>query len=198
MQLKKEDYNKTKHVRYKALSVHQPYANLIAKGEKIYEVRSRNINYRGDVIICSTKTPVISDDYLNSAILCIVELYDVVKFSDLTDEEKSKTKIEKSSWWKYKTFFVWKLRNVRRVIEKPVIGGQGVFNLYCEKDYVLEYPLELGKRKPTAAEKVKEFGEQAKKIKKRAVRGIVIIILIMCLLVMAIMAGVKIISYICV
>ena len=39
----------------KALSVKQPYADLIYTGLKTLEIRSRPTNYRGDLLICSSK-----------------------------------------------------------------------------------------------------------------------------------------------
>lgn len=129
MQITKEESKRRFHVRYKALSVHQPYAGKIANGLKPIEVRSRNINYRGNIVICSTASPVI-EGYENSVALCIAEIYDVVKFSELTENEKILTQIPKQNWYLYKTFYAWKLRNIKKVHKMPVKGGQGLFNLY--------------------------------------------------------------------
>jgi len=181
MQLRKEHYDSREHLKFKALSINQPYAKFIADGEKTLEVRTRNLKYRGDVVICSTKKPTVvlraqdSEDYVYGAILCIVELYDVVKFKDLTDVEKAQTKIPENQWRQHNGHYVWKLRNVRRLIEKPVIGGQGLFNLYCRPDYIMEYPLELGERKLTPSEQIRAFGEEAENIKLRAKKGLFVI-----------------------
>lgn len=40
----------------KALSVRQPYASMIAYGEKTIEWRSKPLNYRGPLVICASKT----------------------------------------------------------------------------------------------------------------------------------------------
>ena len=40
-----------------ALSVRQPYASLIAVGEKTMEWRSRVWHYRGPVVICASVVP---------------------------------------------------------------------------------------------------------------------------------------------
>ena len=41
----------------KALSVQQPWANLIADGNKTIEVRSKSTSYRGPLLIVSSKRP---------------------------------------------------------------------------------------------------------------------------------------------
>jgi hypothetical protein len=40
----------------KALSVRQPWAGLIASGKKDLEIRSRNIKYRGELLICAASS----------------------------------------------------------------------------------------------------------------------------------------------
>lgn len=141
MQLKKSEYNSRKHDKHRALSVRQPFADYIAMGEKTIELRNRYSSYRGYLVICSTARPEIEDRHCGS-ILCIVELYDVVKTNTLTSEEIKQTKVPKEKLNRY--LFAWKLRNVRRVIEKPVIGNQNIWVLYCKKDYIELYPDELG------------------------------------------------------
>jgi len=174
MQLKKENFDSRERSQYKALSVNQPYAQHIADGEKTLEIRSRNTTLRGDVVICSTAKPHVCD-YLCGAILCKVEIYDVVKFKDLSDIEKAQSKIPQNQWKQYKDYYAWKLRNVRKVIEKPVIGGQGLWTLYCTDDYVDEYPEELGERVLTPAERVREYAETVKSIKHRSRVGLITI-----------------------
>ena len=44
----------------KALSIHQPWAGLIAHGIKTIEIRKWGTEYRGPLVICSTKAPPIS------------------------------------------------------------------------------------------------------------------------------------------
>lgn len=43
----------------KGLSIKQPWLYLIAKGIKTIETRVWNTNYRGDVLLCSSKSPII-------------------------------------------------------------------------------------------------------------------------------------------
>jgi len=44
----------------KALSVRQPWANLIAAGKKTIETRKWATDYRGQILIVSSKTPKLS------------------------------------------------------------------------------------------------------------------------------------------
>lgn len=44
----------------KALSIKQPYANLIADGHKTIEMRTWRTMYRGDLLLCSSKQPDIA------------------------------------------------------------------------------------------------------------------------------------------
>ncbi len=48
-------HQKTTLVTVKAISLHQPWASLIAMGVKHYETRSWSTNYRGKLVICSAK-----------------------------------------------------------------------------------------------------------------------------------------------
>jgi hypothetical protein len=64
-----------------ALSVKQPFASLIAVGDKTIEWRTRVWNYRGPVVICASKNPRIRLDdgktYLPvGAAICIVDMVD--------------------------------------------------------------------------------------------------------------------------
>lgn len=58
----------------KAISLKQPWANLVASGKKTIETRKWSTKYRGDLVICSSQNPKI-EPYGKA--LCIVELYDV-------------------------------------------------------------------------------------------------------------------------
>jgi hypothetical protein len=59
----------------KALSVRQPWASRILRGEKRVEVRSWPTPYRGPLVICATRRPRIEDLPVGVA-LCIVPLLD--------------------------------------------------------------------------------------------------------------------------
>ena len=104
---------------YKAISLKQPWANLVASGKKTIETRKWTTKYRGDLIICSSKRPDISPA---GYALCIVELYDV---KPMTKEHEKKACIKI-----YKGAYSWFLRNIRPLKKVvPVKGSLGIFDL---------------------------------------------------------------------
>ena len=55
-------------MRVRALSVRQPYADLLVQGKKTMEVRSYQTRHRGPLLICSTARPVLDGHALGHAI----------------------------------------------------------------------------------------------------------------------------------
>jgi hypothetical protein len=125
----------------KAISIKQPWANYIAQGIKLIEIRSWTTKYRGDIIICASKLPVDGykiigydneksiitnyKDYEESVHLgkaiCIAELYDITKM---------KRKDAKRALVKYNSdMYSWHLRNIRDIDPFDVKGKLGLFNL---------------------------------------------------------------------
>jgi len=103
----------------KAISLKQPWANLVASGKKTIETRRWTTSYRGDLVICSSKNPNI--DPAGYA-LCIVELYKITPMKK-EHEEKACIKI-------YPGANSWFLRNIRPISPPiPVKGELGIFNL---------------------------------------------------------------------
>lgn len=115
----------------KALSLKQPWANLILEGYKTIETRKWKTNYRGDLLICSSQT----FDAWNSQLcelyvvptgpcgmaLCIVELYDCKPMTD--DDIKGACCVP---YPKANSFF---LRNIRPIEPFPVKGQLNIFNI---------------------------------------------------------------------
>lgn len=103
----------------KAISLKQPWANLVAAGKKTIETRKWATKHRGDLVICSSQTPKIKP---YGCALCVVELYDV---------EEMKKEHEKGACIKvYVGAKSWFLRNLRKVEPTfPVKGHLGIYNL---------------------------------------------------------------------
>ena len=137
MQYKRGEYDSTKHDRWFALSVKQPYASYIANGVKTIEVRSHYLNYRGDVMICSSASPSYKD-MPGGVTLCLAELYEVRRVSDFTDKDWASTMISEDK--RPKEGYGWMLRNIRRVTEHPVKGQLGLWRLVYTKDCIVPYP----------------------------------------------------------
>jgi hypothetical protein len=105
--------------KYKAILLKQPWANLVAAGKKTVETRKWSTKYRGDLVICSSKSPKIEP---NGYALCVVELYDV-KPMVKADERKACIKV-------YPKAHSWFLKNLRPIDPPtPVKGSLGIFNL---------------------------------------------------------------------
>lgn len=134
-QYNSKEYDPEKHDAYKALSVKQPYAGYIANGEKTIEVRSKPTTYRGQLLICASKSgqPEKGAPGYGCA-LAIVYLYDCKHTSMLTEEEWKQTKLPPHSVNGY----AWFIRLGRKVNPKPVRGQLGIFNLIYTKGEIYQ------------------------------------------------------------
>lgn len=149
MQYKNSEYKEDEHDRFPALTVKQPYATHLVTcdkdidgtiyGVKSIEVRSKNTKFRGDILITSSATPVLPG--LESGVaLGFVELYGVKPIKEFTNEDWENTRIPKDERHKYKKGYGWLIRNPRRVIEYPVKGQVGIWNLVYTKGDIMTYP----------------------------------------------------------
>ena len=151
MQIKKEEYNEELHDKFRALCVKQPYADLLTRvvwrdedlnfhAEKTIEVRTRNTKIRGDILICSAAKPIIPGR--ESGVTCgFVELYDVKRVEDFTADDWRATCIPEAD--RPKTGYGWMVRNPRRVVEMPIKGQLGFYNLIVPKDDITIYPQDV-------------------------------------------------------
>lgn len=148
MQINRKDYNPDQHDVYKALSVKQPYADLLTRvvfrdesgeyhAEKTIEVRTRNTNYRGDLLVCASAKPELPGRM--SGVTCgFVELYDVKPIEQFTPEDWAATCIPEKD--RPHKGYGWIMRNPRRVVEMPIKGQLGVYNLIVPKGDITVYP----------------------------------------------------------
>ena len=102
----------------KALSVKQPWANMIASGEKTIETRKWQTDYRGELLIVSSKTPPIEPA---GCAVAVVELIDCRPMSVL-DEAFARCP-------KYPGAYAWVVGNVRRIEPFPVRGQLGLYDV---------------------------------------------------------------------
>lgn len=117
----------------KAITLHQPWASLIATGVKTIETRRWRTSYRGDLLICAGKKPLspflarCAPQYLDFPLgvaLCIVELYDVRTLP-----------LDDAAGWRaaacdpYPDAWAWMIRNVRRIEPVPVTGQRMLFDV---------------------------------------------------------------------
>lgn len=102
----------------KALSIKQPWANLIASGEKTIETRTWRTSYRGPLLIVSSKMPDIAPA---GQALAIADLVDCRNMSVL-DEAAARCR-------KYEGAVAWVLENVRAITPFSVHGQPGLFEV---------------------------------------------------------------------
>ncbi len=133
----------------KAMSVLQPFAGLIGIGNKTLETRTRQIHYRGDLLICSSAklhsayllacdedrlaekfwsdqvkflpAGPSRDMYGLGQMLCVVE---VVGCHAMTEAD------EPAAWCRvYPGAYCWEFANIRPVEHLPVTGNRGFYEI---------------------------------------------------------------------
>lgn len=124
----------------KALSIRQPWAELILQGRKTIELRTWTTAYRGPVVIHAgyfiEDTPCRQFDIdpttvTRGALVGIVNLVEIIQFDAeswpaLRDAHLSDEKLP--GFWKG-----WRLTHPRRLVDPLVLNGQpGVFDLRPE------------------------------------------------------------------
>ncbi|MGE4537610.1 MAG: ASCH domain-containing protein [Desulfovibrio sp.] len=110
----------------KAISIYQPWASLIALGEKTIEARSWETSHRGDLLICSSAKSCLLEDGATAPggyALAVVELVDVRPFTR-EDLEAACLEVMPSP-----AGFAWVLANAREIEPFAVKGRQRIFNV---------------------------------------------------------------------
>lgn len=108
----------------KALSVKQPFANMICSGEKTVEQRTWQTSHRGDLIIVSSQKPAINPA---GQTICIVDLVDCVKFTQGHVYDAKCEYIDGA--------FAWLLADIRPVRNVGISGSLGLYEVH---DSVIE------------------------------------------------------------
>lgn len=102
----------------KALSIKQPWANLIAAGEKTIETRTWATDYRGPILIVSSKSPKIEPAGFALAV------------ADLVDCRRMTRQDEPAACCRtYPNAYSWVLQNIRKIQPFPVQGRLGLYDI---------------------------------------------------------------------
>jgi hypothetical protein len=103
----------------KAIVIRQPWASLIAQGNKTVEIRSRRTSHRGDLLVVAAKQPVwfSCPTGIALAVVSIVDCRPMIP----SDAEEACIDYRPGYW-------AWKLSNVRPVPPVPVRGMPGIFD----------------------------------------------------------------------
>ena len=115
----------------KALSIKQPWANMIASGEKTIETRMYSTAYRGELALCSSALPRIAPAG------CVVAVATLIDCRPMThaDEDAAQCQSEPGRW-------SWVLAAVRVLPRSvPVTGRLRVFTLDAETERLVRAQL---------------------------------------------------------
>lgn len=104
-----------------ALSVQQPWASMIASGQKTIETRTWRTSLRGDLLICSSKSPKIDPAGFALAVVRLVDC------RAMTEDDEWEARCEF-----YSGAFAWVLDDLRRIEPFPVKGRLGLFSVECD------------------------------------------------------------------
>lgn len=102
----------------KALSVKQPWANYIAKGQKTIETRTWSTKYRGEILIVSSRFPKIHPAGYAIAVAEIVDC----RLMNKKDEKMAMCKVYPKAW-------SWVLKNVRQIKPFSVKGQLSIYEV---------------------------------------------------------------------
>jgi ASCH domain-containing protein len=105
----------------KALSLKQPWANLIACGKKTIETRRWATDFRGEILIVSSKLPKIEPAGCAVAVARLVECRPMT----LSDERAAMCDV-------YENAIAWILRDVQPIRPFPVTGQLGLFEVVVD------------------------------------------------------------------
>lgn len=128
----------------KALTLHQPFASLVAHGAKRVETRGWSTHYRGPLAIHAglrldreARVHVLGilrrhgheseADLPRGAVVAIAELVDVVEMIPCVIANQTELERELGDWRVGR--FAWVLRGVRAIEPVPARGAQGLWTL---------------------------------------------------------------------
>jgi hypothetical protein len=121
----------------KALSIKQPFADMIVRGLKTIETRTWKTEYRGDILICSSKKPH-EGSYLhnNEIIPCrnyllnnFVVFGKAVCVARLVECRPMLETDQNAACCEYYKAWSWVLDNIRPVATFPVKGSLNLFEV---------------------------------------------------------------------
>ncbi len=122
-------------MRIKAISIKEPWASAIMKGEKTVEQRTWNTNYRGDLLLVASKSP---QSPIAGKAFAICKLVDC---RPMTEEDAKKALVEYDPGT-----YAWVLENVKRITPFGVRGQLGLYDVRLPIETRMSYAYKLYKR----------------------------------------------------
>jgi len=108
----------------KALSLHQPWASMVATGAKTIETRRWPTDYRGELLIVSTMKPELPG-FPSGQALCIVKL---VNCRPMIPSDEAAARCEL-----YEGAYSWVLSEIRQIKPFHVRGQQGLYDVAIDE-----------------------------------------------------------------
>ncbi len=105
----------------KAISIRQPWASMIASGEKTIETRTWSTKYRGPLLIVASKKPAI-EGLPSSVAVATVRL---VNCRPMTREDEAAAKCDL-----YPNAVAWILTDIKPITSFPVKGQLGLYDVH--------------------------------------------------------------------
>jgi predicted transcriptional regulator len=119
----------------KALSMKQPWAELVVSGKKTIEVRKWNTRFRGEFLVHASRNTNKEAErrlgYDNLPTGCVIgraEIVDVKKYKSRKEFEKDANKHFAKEWWNPK-LYGFTLKNAKRTRPKPAKGKLNFFEV---------------------------------------------------------------------
>jgi ASCH domain len=110
--------------RIRAISLRQPYANLVSEGIKTLETRKWSTEHRGDLLVCSA---LQGEGDPKGVALSIVNVVDIRMMTE-NDAEAACIDL-------YPRARAWELNNVRKLVEPFAVKGKlGIFWVEVDSD----------------------------------------------------------------
>lgn len=126
----------------KALSVKQPWAELIASGRKTLEIRCWPTEHRGPLLIVASSQPNALQlahfrmrDLPCGVAICAVNLVACTLVRDLRAREGRTWLYNRAYWSPPDDEYAWELADVRRVAPAPI---KGRLRLYDVADHLVQ------------------------------------------------------------
>ena len=119
----------------KALSIRQPWASLIAVGRKRIETRTWNTNYRGKLLIISSKKAVEKDTPYGGLLnigLRFGKALAIVELVDCRPMKKEDEKLARSPY--HPDLYAWILSSIKAIEPFPVKGKLRLFEVDYEEE----------------------------------------------------------------
>lgn len=144
----------TESVELTAITLHQPWASLVAKGWKQYETRDWPTNHRGLIVIHAGRKPkgkqelreydkVVASfsDLVNecpySSVIAIAQLTDCVLMTEQFIKQQSPTELRCGNWQVGR--YAFKLENIRAIAPISAVGKQGLWKWEHKRDWQKEF-----------------------------------------------------------